>query len=232
MSTIQQAIAKTVEVATTDSLIIDTTASDQTINPSGTLFANMFAVGEDIHDQITLSDCALGWSGTALSSFLGISSAYNNRFYVTATTATTGTLVDITGTIATKLGFTGSETPVTSGSLNLIFATYQPEEVWFPTYVNGDTNWFDQLPADRFKGTEGSDGNISGVNYTARDRATKNWEYEFSYNAIPYADDTGDSAAIVAARAVRSFSQVLGDAASMSLAQSGSGVACPVWERQ
>jgi hypothetical protein len=102
-----------------------------------------------------------------------------------------GNAVSITGTLAATMGFTGSETP--SGS-----------------------NMFNELPTEMFRGSEGADGNLSGVSYTARKRVNKMWPWESATNAIELANSA------TAAQAARSFTKVIHDARQMVLAQSGS----------
>jgi hypothetical protein len=212
----QQAIAKTVEVSTTDTFIINTNGTDQTINPSQTIFPNVFALAADINDQITLSQCTLGWNGAASAVALGQS----ERFYVSTNVGGGGdTLIDITGTLAATLGFNGSES--VSGS-SYILATYAPEQVFLPTYINRDNKWFNEDPADMFKGNVGTDGNLSGVNHQGRKKILREWEWEFNYNCMEYADDTGAATAIVNSRAARCFARIINDARQMTLAETGS----------
>jgi hypothetical protein len=214
-----QAIAKAVEVSTTDSFVIDTTGADDTINPSKTHFGNIWQLAYDINNQIADANIDLIW---ARSSTAGDLASTPPIFTVVSNTTAGGpTLVDITGTLAVKLGFTGSES-VQSGtaggnSISYIVATYQPEEVFIPTYYSSDQGWFNEDANDVFKGTMGTDGNLSGVNYTARKKRTIEWPAEFATNAIEYADSA------TAFQRVRSFTYVIHGARSMVLAESGSG---------
>jgi hypothetical protein len=220
----QQAIAKAVEVSTADTFIINTDGADQTINPSQNLFPNIFALIADLNDQITLTGAALSWVGQDAADSFSIT-ANRVEAYISAAG---DTITDIAGTLAPTLGFTGNETPDTSGSASFIVANYPPEEVWLPTYHTSDQSWFNEKPGEVFKGARGTDGNLSGIAYTARRHRMAEWPWEHGENAIENADPnpaTGNSTANKADRlayAARSFSKVINDARSMVLAQSGS----------
>jgi hypothetical protein len=202
----QEALAKVVEVSTSDTFIIswnDGAPQSETINPSQTLFPNILALIADISDQMT------GW-------------AYLTTGYKVGTNNGSGSAgaTTITGTLASTLGFTGSETP----SSDYITSTYTPEELWLPTNHSSDGQWFRSSAAEKFKGSIGTDGNRSGISYAARDKRPAEWPVEHAYNAIEKADPTkATTAADRLARTARCFRKVLDDARAMSLSESGSG---------
>jgi hypothetical protein len=221
----QQAIAKAVEVSLTDTFIINTSGADQTINPSQNLFPNIFALIADLNDQITLTGAALKWVGSEEAASFSITANRIEAFI----SAAGDTITDIAGTLAPTLGFTGNETPDTSGSSSFIVANYPPKEVWLPTYHTSDQNWFNENPGELFKGTTAEDGNLSGIAYTARKKRTADWPWEHGENAIENADPnpaTGNTATNKADRlayASRCFSKVVNDARRMVLEYAASG---------
>ena len=219
----QQAILKAVEVSTSDTLIINTDGVDQTINPSQTLFPNILALWADIGDQITLTGASVQWAG-------GVEAAANSipahRCRVRITPAG-DEIVDIGGTLASKFGFTGSESVGSDVFGTYIGATYSPEEMWLPqesddgtTFVgrhSSDQNWFNENPTDMFRGSKGVDGNLSGIAYTGRKMRQAEWPWIAATNAIEKADSA------TTFQSARCFSKVINDARQMVLAESGSG---------
>jgi hypothetical protein len=177
----QQAICKTVEVATTDTLIItDSSSGAVTINPSQTIYPNILALIADLFDvgAVNLLD-------------MYIDSSYK----------------------------AGTETPSPAGTIT---ATYTPEHMFLPTYHTMDLDWFNEEPGDKFKGSFGSNGQLSGVEYTAQKVRRLRWPDEFNYNAMEKADDTGAPSNVRAAREARCFTGVVHAARGMVLAQSAS----------
>ena len=219
----QQAIAKTVEVSTAAEFVVNSTGTDQTVNPSQNLFPNVFALAADIDDQSSTLSFSVEW----IESDGGVSplTFTPNRFIVICSTE----LVDITGAIATKLGFDGTETvrEIVGGSLWAIAATNAPEDIWLPqsTTASGtiipmhtsDQNWFNENPNELFKGTKGTDGNLSGIAYSGRKMRVADWPWIDATNAIPKAN----SATTI--QSVRSFSYVVNSARQMVLDYSTSG---------
>jgi hypothetical protein len=207
----QQAICKAVEVALTDTFIIeeDATGASQTINPSQTLFPNVLALWSDIVSQITLANTTGAFNYYALLTTL--------QTPLKCLLVSTGDdLISATGTLAATFGFTGSETPLTPVSGTMIEATYRPKHIWFPTYVSSDSNWFSEDPDEMFSGTMGQDGNLCGLGFNAKQKRKFQWPWDHAYNAIKYANSA------TAYQTTRCFQQVIHDARGMALAQSGS----------
>lgn len=205
----QHAFCAAVEVSTADTLIITEagTGNTQTINPSQTLFPNVFALFSDLCSQITLSVTA----GCFNYYHLYPTSQTPYKFGLFSLGAA---LVSVTGTLAAHFGFTGGETPAESGAI--IEATYAPKYVWFPTYAPSDTEWFSANPNDQFSGALGLDGNLSGFAFPAKKKRVFQFPCESATNAIEYADSAS------AVQVLRCFQYVISYARAMTLAQSGS----------
>jgi hypothetical protein len=206
----QHAFCTAVEVATTDTLIITEagTGNTQTINPSQTLFPNVFALFSDLCNQITLVSTTGAFNTGSLSASYEL-----DKFAFSSSAAD---LVTITGTLAAHFGFTCGESVTPIGGDTAIIATYKPKYIWFPTYAPSDTEWFSANPADTFSGNIGMDGNLSGYGFTAKKKRVMQFPCESATNAIEYADSA------TAVQVLRCFQYVINYARAMTLAESGS----------
>jgi len=154
-----QAIARVIEVKTTDTLIVGTgTINEFTLNPSQTLFPNVLALLADLNDQANPDYT------------IQLNSDYKTRIQGIGFTG------PVTGTLAIPLGFDGTEEAAPSVS------AYSPEHMWIPALSSSDTNWFREDPGEGFKGQNGPDGNLSGISYDSRKKRQVEWPWIISTN--------------------------------------------------
>lgn len=170
MTIYPQAILGMIEVdSANDELeMIVTGGGSAILTPSRNTYANIIDLVYDLNSQF----------GQGGSVYFTDESTTQAPFHVVLDYSPSAILSVVDGNLKDILGSTVS---IVDG--NAVF-DYRPLNSWVPTYRASDGNWFKTESGSVVNGTVGVSGNLSGIEYTARQKVTKEWPFVLRENVF------------------------------------------------